>query len=117
MITVKGSDKLTYRKVIETCYCDINNLSDLLGKLVGSYTALVGAAGELNKIALSSKSEINRTLDRVEDLGYVIDEAIKALDCSVCNYGTYCKVKSGTIKPHIVEKHVSTEIHRDFISE
>ncbi|MEG2353446.1 MAG: hypothetical protein RSB70_02255 [Clostridium sp.] len=117
MIKSRGCEELTYRKVIDTCYCDISNLSDLLGKLVNSYRTLVGAADELNKIALSGKSEINRALDRVEDLGYVVDEVIKALDSSVCNYSTYCRVKASAMKPHIVEKHISSEIQSEFTAE
>lgn len=98
------------RKVIETYYADINNLADLLTKLVNSYRLLVGGADELNKIALASKGQIKDSLRRVDKLGDLIDDVIDALDKSSRSYLEYCNLKSNLIEGHVNEACLITEI-------
>lgn len=102
-----------HRKVIETYYKDVNNLTDLLGKLVSSYRLLIGAADELNKIALSKKSDVRDALKRAEKLGETIDDLIKILEDTSFNYGAYCQLKSDVIKEKINVDHIVTEIQED----
>ncbi|MCY6356826.1 hypothetical protein [Clostridium sp. ZS2-4] len=102
-----------HRKVIETYYTDVNNLTDLLGKLVSSYRLLIGAADELNKIALSRKSDVRDALKRAEKLGETIDDLIKILDDASFNYGAYCQFKSDFIKEKMNVDHIVTEIQEE----
>lgn len=101
------------RKVIETYYKDVNNLTELLGKLVSSYRLLIGAADELNKIALSKKSDVRDALKRAEKLGETIDDIIKILDDISFNYGSYCQLKSDIIKEKMSIDYIVTEIQED----
>lgn len=101
------------RKVIQSYYTDINNLTDLLGKLVNSYRLLVGGADELNKIALSKKSQVKDALDRADKLGDIIDDIIKILERSSNGYVDYCELKSEIIKGRINEGYIFTEIEDD----
>lgn len=102
-----------HRKVIETYYKDVNNLTDLLGKLVNSYRLLIGGADELNKIALSRKSDVRDALKRAENLGEIIDDIIKVLDDTSFNYAAYCQLKSDVIKEKMNIDHILTEIQED----
>ncbi|MCY6369552.1 hypothetical protein [Clostridium ganghwense] len=104
-----------HRKVIETYYNDINNLADLLGKLVNSYRLLIGGADDLNKIALSRKSEVKDALKRAEKLGDIIDDVIDALEDVSHNYEQYCHLKSKIMNEKINTDTIATEIHEDLI--
>ncbi|QGU96064.1 hypothetical protein GOM49_14045 [Clostridium bovifaecis] len=101
------------RKVIQTYYTDINNLADLLGKLVNSYRLLIGGADELNKIALSKKSDVRDALKRADKLGDIIDEIIEILEKSSDSYVDYCDLKSEIIKGKLNEGYIYTEIEED----
>ena len=101
---------MSRRKLIENYYVDINNLADLLGKLVNSYRLLIGGADELNKIALARKEEIRQSLKRADELGDIIDEIIEALEKSCYCYLDYCQVRSEIVKGKITSNHIQTEI-------
>lgn len=101
---------LGHRKIIETYYLDINNLAELLAKLVNSYRLLIGGAAELNTIALARKNEIKDALDRADALGDVIDDVIEILDTVSDNYIDYCLLKSAAIKAKVQTQYIETEI-------
>ncbi|WMJ80604.1 hypothetical protein RBU49_17655 [Clostridium sp. MB40-C1] len=102
-----------HRKVIQSYYNDVNNLADLLGKLVNSYRLLVGGADELNKIALSRKSDVKDALKRADKLGDIIDKVIKDLDEASFYYGEYCSIKSNIMKEKIHVDNILTEIDEE----
>lgn len=104
---------MAHRKVIQSYYNDINNLADILTKLVGSYRLLIGGADELNKIALSKKSDVKDALKRADSLGDIIDETIKVLDDASYNYMSYCKMKTEIMKGKIQIEFIETEIDED----
>lgn len=98
------------RKLIETYYADINNMADLLSKLVNSYRLLIGGADELNKIALAKRKDVKDALERVDELGDIIDRVIEALEGASNNYLDYCSLKSDIIKGKLGTHHIETEI-------
>ncbi|MFD3155829.1 hypothetical protein ACFIJ5_03045 [Haloimpatiens sp. FM7330] len=104
---------MAHRKVIENYYCDINNLTDLITKLVNSYRLLVGGADELNKIALAEKKDIKKALNRAEDLGEIIDNLICILDKISCNYIQYCNIKAKIIQGKVQTDYILTEIDQE----
>ena len=104
---------LSHRTVIEAYYGDINNLVDLLGKLVNSYRLLIGGADELNKIAFASKSDIKDALDRADDLGDIIDDIIKNLDVICGSYTNYLKLKSEIMKTEVNTQSIVNEINEE----
>lgn len=104
---------MAHRRVIQNYYNDINNLAEILTKLVASYRALIGGAEELNKIALSKKSEVKDALKRADDLGDIIDEAIKVLDDASFSYMSYCKMKTEVMKCKLQIDYIETEIDED----
>ena len=104
---------MAHRRVIQNYYNDINNLADILIKLVGSYRQLIGGAEELNRIALSKKSEVKDALKRADDLGDIIDETIKVLDNASYSYMSYCTMKTEVMKCKIQIEYIETEIDED----
>ncbi len=102
-----------HRKVIQNYYSDMNNLADFLAKLVNSYRLLIGGAAELNQIALAKKGEVKNALDRVDDLGEIIDDVIKVLDSIGYNYIDYCKIKAQIIKCKDQAQYIETEIDEE----
>ena len=99
--------------MIQNYYSDINNLADMLTKLVSSYRLLIGGADELNKIALSKKSEVKDALKRADNLGDIIDETIKVLDDASFSYMSYCKMKTEVMKCKLQIEFIETEIDQD----
>ena len=104
---------MAHRRVIQNYYNDINNLADILTKLVGSYRLLIGGADELNKIALSKKSEVKDALKRADNLGDIIDETIKVLDDASHSYMSYCKIKTEVMNSKLEINYIETEIDED----
>lgn len=104
-----------HRRLIETYFCDINNLVELLSKLTNSYRLLIGGAGELNSIALAKKSEVKDALHRVDKVGDIIDDIIKAIDESGCNYIEYCRLKAEVLREQIQADYIITEIGEELL--
>ena len=104
---------MTHRRVIQNYYNDINNLADILFKLVSSYRQLIGGADELNKIALSKKSDVKDALSRADKLGDIIDKTIRILDEASYGYMDYCKMKTEVIKCKLQIEFIETEIEED----
>jgi hypothetical protein len=102
-----------HRKIIENYYSDVNNLADLLSKLVNSYRLLIGGAHELNGVALAHKGDIEDCLKRIDRLGDVIDVVIDGLDNIGCEYVNYCKLKSSVIKEQVDTQYILTEIDNE----
>ena len=104
---------MAHRKVIQNYYSDINNLADTLTKLVSSYRLLIGGADELNKIALSKKSDVKDALKRADNLGDIIDETIKVLDNASYSYMSYCTMKTEVMKCKLQLEYIETEIDEE----
>lgn len=104
---------MAHRKIIQNYYEDINNIADLLTKLVNSYRLLVGGASEMNSIALANKSDVKKAIKRAEEIGNVIDELIETLEDSSIAYIDYCKIKSEIIEKTVELQYIQTEIDED----
>ncbi|WP_373432814.1 hypothetical protein [Clostridium sp. N3C] len=104
---------LSQRNVIENYYADINNLADLLTKLVNSYRLLIAGANELNNISLAHRRDIKDALNRASDLGKVIDHIVDALKDTDHAYVNYCKLKTTALKEHLQLDYIKDEIDNE----
>lgn len=104
---------MTQRKVIESYFQDLNNLVDILTKLVGSYRALIGGADEISRITFADKNNVKDALKRAEELGAIIDEIIKTLDKVCYTYINYTKIKSEAVKAKIDAQNIMIEINEE----
>lgn len=103
------------RELFNDYFSDLNNLVEVLGKLVNSYRLLIGGAAEFNTIALSTKNEVKDAIKRACELGEIIDEVIKAIDKESDGYLDYSTIKGQFIKSKIQEKIIATEIEKELM--
>lgn len=106
-------NNMVNRKIVEDYYCDINNLTDFLSRLVNSYRLLVGGAGELNTIALAHKKDVRKAIKTSNDLLDVIDEVVEVLEKTSFGYMDYCKVKGEIMKSQLQAQYIQTEIDNE----
>lgn len=104
---------MSHKRVVNNYYLDVNNLADVLSKLVSSYRLLIGGAAELNQIALAKKKDIKDAIDRATDLGDVIDQVIDALEKTEGTYLDYCKLKSKILECKVESEFIETEIDEE----
>ena len=60
-------------------YEDIDNLSALLKNYVDAYRLLIAGASELYNVNLAKKSEVRKALERVEQVGELIDKLVSTI--------------------------------------
>lgn len=79
-------------------YEDIDNLSVLLKNYVDVYRLLIAGASELYGVNLAEKSEVKKALERVENVGELIDKLISTLERCEGSYLKYCKIKMNILQ-------------------
>ena len=94
-------------------YEDIDNLSVLLKNYVDAYRLLIGGASELFNVNLAKKSEVKKALDRVEQVGELIDKLVNTLDKCEGSYLKYCKIKNDYITISTEKDKIFTEIDNE----
>lgn len=101
---------MSNRKIVEEYYSDVNNLTDIFSKIVAAYRLEVGAAAELNQIALAHKNEVKRALKLINETQEIIENLLDGLEDCTENYTNYCKLKSVYMKGKIQTEYIQTEI-------
>lgn len=94
-------------------YEDIANLSVLLKNYVDAYRLLIGGASELYNVNIAKKSEVRKAIDRVEQVGELIDKLVSALDKCEGSYLKYCKIKNDYITISTEKDKIFTEIDNE----
>lgn len=83
--------------IIEEQYVILSNLTDQLTRLTSNYRLLVGAADELNKIALATKNDVKKSIKRATNLGKIIDQLTSVIEKVTCVYLAYAELQTRTI--------------------
>lgn len=104
---------MKFEELAEKHYHEIDNLSILLKNYVDSYRLLIAGAGDLYSIDLAKKNEVKKALDRVEQVGELIDEIINTLDKCDQAYLKYCKIKNDYILISTEKDRIFTEIDNE----
>ena len=65
---------------------EIMILNEILTPLVSSYRLSVGAAEELNRIALAHRKDVEDAIDRADDFGHLVDDVQRKLKKYVKRY-------------------------------
>ncbi len=78
-------DFWTVRKCKLSKQC-VEQLSLLLASLADSYSLMVRAADEYNRISLARRSDVEDAIERASNLGEIIDDIIKKLDNRLDDY-------------------------------
>lgn len=94
-------------------YADIADLTVLLKNYVDAYRLLIGGASELYSIDIARKSDVKKALDRVEQVGELIDKLINTIDKCEGSYLKYCKIKNDYITMSTEKDKIFTEIDNE----
>lgn len=100
-------------EVFKRHFDEINNLSSLLNSYANTYRLLVGAAGELNSIAKVRKRDLDEALDRVDEMGEIIDSVLEIIKENEEAYIKYIKLKSQVITSKASKDVILTEVEHD----
>lgn len=104
---------MKYEELVQNYYGDIQNLTQLLKTYVDSYRLLIAGANEMYNINLVKKSEVKKAIDRIEDLGSLIDNLISALDKCESGYLKYCKIKNDYVSVNAQKTKIYNEIDNE----
>lgn len=104
---------MKFNELAKKQYEDIDNLSVLLKSYVDSYRLLIASASELYSINLVEKSEVKKALERVENVGELIDKLVSTLDRCEGSYLKYCKIKNEYITVSTEKDKIFTEIDNE----
>ncbi|MDK0981068.1 hypothetical protein ACOT7R_08395 [Clostridium perfringens] len=96
---------------------EVNDLSSVLSSYANTYRLLVGAAGELNTIAKVRKRDLDDALDRVDEMGKIIDSILEAIKENEEAYIKYIKLKSKFIMEKASKDVILTEVEQDLLFE
>ena len=86
-------------------------LENILKKLI------VGAAGELNNISKVRKRDLDDALDRVDEMGKIIDSILEVIKDNEEAYIKYIKLKSKFIMEKASKDIIQTEVEQDLLFE
>ncbi|TPE21274.1 oligoendopeptidase F family protein [Clostridium perfringens] len=96
---------------------EVNDLSSVLSSYANTYRLLVGAAGELNTIAKVRKRDLDDALDRVDEMGKIIDSILEVIKENEETYIKYIKLKSKFIMEKASKDVILTEVEQDLLFE
>lgn len=102
---------MSYEKVIKGHYEDLNNLTNILKNYIDIYRVLVSSATDLNNIASAKKSEMKHIMERINEVGDLIDSILKVIDKCEGTYIRYCYLKNEVISQGTIKDNIKTEIH------
>lgn len=102
-----------FEKIATKQYNDIFNMSGLLNNYVNAYRLLIAGAAELYNINLAKKNEVKKALDRVDEVGQLIDDIVDALGKCEEQYLKYCKIKNEYISSNAHKDMIFTEVDND----
>jgi len=104
---------LGYDEVIHRHYSDLNNLSNLLRNYIEIYRLLISSTAELNNTSISKKGELKHAMERIDNIGEIIDDILKAIKKCEGSYGKYCLLKSEVISEKTEKESIMMEIHKE----
>lgn len=104
---------MSYDKVIHGHYEDLNNLSNLLRNYIEIYRLLISSTAELNTTSVIKKSELKHAVERIDDIGEIIDNLIKVIKKSEDSYVRYCFIKNEVIQNNTQKDKILMELHNE----
>ncbi|MGG7097298.1 hypothetical protein [Clostridium sardiniense] len=97
-------------KVMTSHYDDLVKLTNLLSSYVNSYRLLVAGASELNTIYGRKSREVQKAIDRADDIGGEIDELIKVIDLYQDSYLNYSRLKNEIVSINYKNGKIKEEL-------
>ena len=102
-----------YDNLIRSHYEDLNNMSTMLRNYIEIYRLLISSTVDLHATSVIKKSEIKHALERIDDVGELIDDLLKTIKKCEGSYVKYCSLKNEVIVANTQKESILTEIHDD----
>lgn len=102
-----------YDAVIQRHYEDLNNLSLLLRNYIEIYRLLISSTVDLHATSVVKKNELKHALERVDNVGEVIDDLLRTIKKCEGSYTKYCTLRNEVILANTEKESILTEIHDD----
>lgn len=106
---------MVYGELIRNHYEEINNLSIQLRTYIEMYRLLISSTAELNGTSIIKKNELKHALERIDKIGDIIDDLLKAIQRCEGSYCKYCLYKNEAILNKINKSEIMDEIHNDLV--
>ncbi|WWU64103.1 hypothetical protein QJR26_13855 [Clostridium baratii] len=97
-------------KIIEDHFSELVKMSGLLKTLVDSYRLLIASASDINTIAIRRTKDVEKAIDRADEVGKLIDEIVKIMDAYEHCYIKYSKVKNEIVSLTYEKKKLKNEL-------
>lgn len=97
-------------KIIEDHFSELVKMSGLLKTLVDSYRLLIASASDINTIAIRRTKDVEKAIDRADEVGKLIDEIVKIMDAYEQCYIKYSKVKNEIVSLTYEKKKLKNEL-------
>lgn len=97
-------------KIIEDHFSELVKMSGLLKTLVDSYRLLIASASDINTIAIRRTKDVEKAIDRADEVGRLIDEIVKIMDAYEHCYIKYSKVKNEIVSLTYEKKKLKNEL-------
>ena len=104
---------MAYKEVIRRQYEDLNNLSSMLRNYIEIYRLLISSTSELNNTSIIKKGELKKAIERIDDVGDIIDEILKIIKRCEGTYIKYCFTQSEINSNNFQKEDILTEIHNE----
>lgn len=102
-----------YDNLIRNHYEDLNNMTTMLRNYIEIYRLLISSTVDLHSTSVIKKSEIKHAIDRIDEVGELIDDLLKTIKkCEGC-YVKYCSLKNEVIAANTQKDVILTEISDD----
>lgn len=101
---------MSYDNVIQSQYNDLNNLSSLLRNYVEMYRVLISGATELNTNSAVKKGDVKDVVNKIDEIGDIIDDLIKVVKKCEGSYIKYCVLKNEVILAKTERDKIRNEI-------
>lgn len=99
-----------YDKIMVSHFEDLTKLTNLLNSYVNSYRLLVAGASELNTIYGRKSKEVEKAIDRADNVGADIDEILKVIDTYQDSYLKYIKLKNDIVTVNYKNGKIKKEL-------
>lgn len=104
---------MSYSKVMNEHYEDLERLSDLLRNYIEMYGLLINGTSELNSTSVTRKGELKHALERIDDIGDIIDDLLKVVKKSEGTYSKYSILKNEAISMKTEKESIINEINNE----
>ncbi|MGL4569518.1 MAG: hypothetical protein ACRCVJ_00460 [Clostridium sp.] len=100
-----------HNKVMDDHFSELIKMSSLLKTLVDSYRLLIAGAVDVNILPVRRTKDVERALDRADEVGKLIDRIVDVMDEYEYSYIKFSKIKNEVVSLNYEKKKVKNELN------